>query len=335
MSKKSKNFQLEDIINVNIAESFKAKKSDNDEKSRISNNTKCGRENDFAECVQASRNECDAPCMSALLTTVYTALPRFEFPEDGSPITITATGETGELEPTAGSLTLPDFNYFVRLNNKVCDEARMLWPLVPMIGPIINKLSNNVAISNASSITGPATANFIGKLFFTLNLHVLSKRMIKDPAQQIPLLNTGTPSDGMCICNSVSSAVWSYKFDLIFAATADIGTGVTLPSGALIPATLVGMVIFCNTPNVPSSFVVIVFPSGTENFTFIPPYTPLTSTNFNLFLSGQFLALDPDSPNQFIFKIFSPAHYVSFVPPRRECGNDNSWVATTLAITNI
>jgi len=170
-----------------------------DKKSKHPEMQDCCCENDCAKCIVGSREACDAPEIDKLLNTVYTTIPHF-FTETGALIPLIGTTATAPY-------TFPDFNYYVALPCDSCDEIRLLWPLVWMIPQIIQRLR----------FTG---AGFV-KIRMVLN--VLSKKLIKDPAQLVPTLNTGGVNNGPCICDASSAAEYDYTF--LFAFTADRGIG--------------------------------------------------------------------------------------------------------------
>jgi len=99
---------------------------------------------------------------------------------------------------SASGYKFPDFNYYVSLPDHGTHEVRLLWPLVWMLPQLQQRLQGKF------SGTGPVTINLL--------LNVESERLIKDPAQPNPVLNTSGPNNGPCICDSNGLAVYNYDF---------------------------------------------------------------------------------------------------------------------------
>ena len=169
-----------------------------------------------AKCFLASHEACDVPEINKLVNTVYTTVPCFPFPENCTPITITNNPEYC-------------FNYYISLPCELCDEIRLLWPLVWMIPQIISKLQGK----------------FLGTGIVTVKLllNILSKKLIKAPAQANLILNTGGVINGPRICDSVAAAVYDYTF--IFSFVAGPGS----PSTASVLSTTSASYLTFSAPN--------------------------------------------------------------------------------------
>jgi hypothetical protein len=193
-------------------------------------------ENDCAECIQASREICDAPTITKLLTTVFTAIPHFKISESNTLVNL-----------TGNTFTLQDFNYYVKLPEKGIDEIRLLLPCVWMINALINKLRNKFSGTGAVSLT--------------FNLNVLAEQqLIKDPAQNVLILNTNNPINNLCACDVQPVAIWAYTFRFIV-------------NNGLLTNAVVTLII----PNNPDFLDILVTPSAG---------TVLMPNNFDLFLES-------------------------------------------------
>jgi len=111
------------------------------------------------------------------------------------------------LQPLTDGVAIPaspPVNYYVTLPRESCTEIRLLWPLTWMIPQLIQRLSNRY--------TGA------GLVSLQLVLNVLSKNLIKDPAQPQPLV-TGTNLACLCDDTSVASYDYTFTFSLVASAT--------------------------------------------------------------------------------------------------------------------
>jgi hypothetical protein len=282
----------------------------------------CCCECESAKCVIAACDPCDAPEINKLLNVVYTPIPHFPFPESGALVNLTTP-----------STYNPVFNYYVTLPcDQECGEVRLLWPFVWMIKEVVNRLAGRFTRS------GFVTVKFI--------LNVLSKKLIKDPAQLIPTLNVGGVTNGPCICETANAAQFDYTFNLRYEVVGD-ATFATLASGS--------SVVF-SYPNNSKLFDPIVL--GVPATFLIEPSTlelilPIrASPEFDLVFLGiqasilalvhivsdccnSSLDIEPtiNIPEVIGFiRVNSPALYFSFIP---SIDNDGYWVATNLENLNV
>lgn len=217
----------------------------------------------IAECVQATCNQCDAPVLTKLVNTIYTALPCFKFTESAGTVTLVAL-DNFTSPSTPYSLSV--FDYYVRLPNETHHEVRMLWPVVWMIPELINKLGTSRFIF--STLEGDSGQ--FGYVSFKINLNVLSSKIVKDPAQQGIILSTDNISNEFdnagvsCACKDVITT-WNYNFLLQFLPANTMG-------GA---GTLVGITIMVGTPSNSALYTIFITPPLNS-----PTGTPLTSNNF-------------------------------------------------------
>lgn len=224
--------------------------------SASTNANECSSDN-IAKCIQATCSQCDAPTISALLNTVYTALPRFKFTESSGTITFVSLDVfTSQSAP----YLLPTFDYYIRLADKSDHEIRMLWPIVWTIPELINQLGTSRFIF--SSVSGDVT----GYVSFRLNLNILSNKIITDPTQALPVLSTDLNDfTAGQTCGDVV-ATWAYNFVLAFIPTT--------PGNAAI---LNNIMITMYAPNNTLSATILVAPPAVS-----PAGTQLTSDNFTL-----------------------------------------------------
>lgn len=304
-------------------------------------------EPNYADCIVASKEACDAPEITKLVNTVYTTIPNFNFPQNGALVNISSN-----LEYT--------FNYYIKLPCESCEEIRMLWPLTWMVPQIIKKLTG---------FTGTGIVTII------LQLNVISKKLIKDPAQVTPTLNTGGIVNGICICDSSSPATYDYTFNLAFASS-ELGPSVlstTSPSTLTFSApnnpVVAQFAIDPNTlnliPQTQQSFINFIAASigiifiqfflvdldeivpllallGISNPTLTniidnSTGVPTVSVNGTLIVItgnpstlGSYSIVTPG-----IFPATSPAHYVSFVSSCGKNSNNNYWVATNIETSRV
>lgn len=283
------------------------------------NDNDCQCECDCAKCVVAGFESCDAPEIDKLLNTVYTTIPNFPFPDSAALISLTNT-------TTVNPFKFPDFNYYVTLpSDQQCGEVRLLWPLVWMIKEIVQRL--------AGRFTGT------GFVSVRLVLNVLSKKLIKDPAQIIPTLNTGGVNTGLCLCDTTNSAQFDYTFLFAFAQS-NTSAFSTLTQGSTV--TFSG-------PNIPSILTFSIDPVPSCGLSVQPTGSIVDPVNFALSLRVtadpaliNFLVLIDEIINSggeplipipvFIgsIPVNSPAHYYSFIPSCQQDCNDGFWVATNL-----
>jgi len=301
------------------------------------------------------------------LNVVYTLIPCLNLPEaNGGLVTLPATGTF--------SPACSPYNYYVNLADDVdCGERRLLWPIVWMIGELINRLSNRF------SGTGSVTLRF--------NLNILSKELIKAPAQAQPTLNTGGPANGPCICDSLSAATYDYVFVFNFvgsgSAASTLSSGsvtfsapnnpnvitfsITPSSGAILTATN----FVLNAPVQASSGLIAILFSLLESGGLLPlpipgllsgliiaalvslglVVPPAALLNISLDpITGEIVITFSDSSvaplritlAQFAsvfaagsIRVYSPAHYISFIPTVTDCDGDNFWIATNLETFNV
>ena len=143
-----------------------------------------------AQCLVAGNEACDAPVINKLVNTVYTTLSCFPFSENGMLTTINGTNEYC-------------FSYYISLPCEFNDEIRLLWPVTWIIPQLIQKLLGKFS----------GTGNVIVKFL----LNIMSKKIIKAPAQVTSTLNTGGIVNGPCVCDS-TSAVYDYTFNFAFVS---------------------------------------------------------------------------------------------------------------------
>lgn len=223
----------------------------------------CCCDNDCAKCVVASRDSCDAPVIDKLINTVYTNIPIFPLPLTGALIPLTGTTSTAPY-------SFPDFNYYVSLPcDDQCGEIRLLWPFVWMVQQIIQKLTR---------FTGT------GFVRVRLNLNVLSKKIIKDPAQLIPTLNTGGLNNGPCLCDSAPAVQYDYTFLLAFAESPTIGAPSVLTTGSTVTF---------SSPNNPRAEVFAIDPT-TLGLSHVVNSTASIAPLLFTFLSSMVLILPSD-----------------------------------------
>jgi len=302
------------------------------------NKKECCCEADCAKCIVASREACDAPEINKLINTVYTTIPCFQFPENGTLVPITGNNEY-------------DFSYYISLPCDSCDEIRLLWPLVWMIPQIIQRLKGRFSGT--------------GVVIVKLLLNVLSKKLIKAPAQAIPTLNTGGVVNGPCICDSSSAAVYDYTFNFNFTAVE--GGPSTVTGGILTfsaPNTPVAVTftitidpvtgaVTLALPNININLIAAILPlmplgsvlaflasvgiSSSALTTFITNLMNNSAASLTVTVVGNVITLTGSNETTISFTFpaqslstLSPAHYVSFVAScdKEEC--DGYWVATNI-----
>jgi len=299
---------------------------------------KCCKE--CADCLIASCDPCDPPEINKLLNVVYTKIPNLKFPDNGVLIPLGPTG-----------YSFQPFNYYVSLPDEGSHEVRLLWPLVWMIPQLITRLSGRFSGS------GPVTLK--------LNLNVDSKKLIKDPAQPVPTLNTGGPNNGPCICDTTGSAVFDYTF-LFNVVNGSVDTGFTSSVIFSIPSNGDGSRIVFNSLGdvvlaVPASNTLLLSllapftgaaavalgaaglnllatlgvtpPVGTTAATLLQVTSPLPGI-LSFTFSGNVTGTVPNfvsaTVNAGFIDITSPAHYISFIPSCEGDECDGSWFATYL-----
>jgi len=329
---------------------------------------------DCAECVVASRDACDAPEIDKLINTVYTVIPN-----NLTPVNF-----------TFGSIPVPNtpiiLNYYVKLACEACEEIRLLWPLVWMIPELFNRVNNKFSLPAPTLVNGvltPATATLTVELL----LHVISKKLIKDPAQANPTLNTGAPVNGPCICDTSSAATYDYTFNFTLegpvtgtvaglARVTDLQIIFSTPNNAAEQTIIVDVsganptfalaVPIIASPSVLNFFVAnLVFTIGIDSVLTLPLAALLESIGVTIpadaVIGSTLVTAVPGitpgtvivsfttggSPPEVItvtvpmediigtIPVFSPAHYVSFVPScdKDEC--DEFFVATNLGGINV
>lgn len=165
----------------------------------IKNKNKCDNELNCTKCLIASSEACDAPEINKLINTVYTIIPN-SFSFNNELININDNVEYC-------------FNYYIKLPRISYNEIRLLWPVIWMIPELIQKLQGKFIGS------GNITIKFL--------LNILSKKIIKAPAQNNLILNTGFNS---CMNNS---AIYDYTFNFPLIST----TGTSILNN-LLPWTL-------------------------------------------------------------------------------------------------
>jgi len=285
---------------------FEEKKNDND----------CCCECECAKCVVAGFEACDAPEINKLLNTVYTTIPNFPFPDNGTLITLAATS-------AAAPFAFPTFNFYVTLPcDEECGEVRLLWPLVWMIREIVQRLNGR--------FTGT------GFVSVRLVLNVLSKKLIKDPAQLIPTLNTGGVNNGPCICDSSNAAQFDYDFLFAFAPATPTSAFSTLTEGSTVAL---------SGPNNPAIATFFIDPATLALSLIVPPTAAFTSfvtiVDAILSMAGSgSIPIDPAILASLAvavgaIPVDSPAHYYSFIPSCEQDGCDGYWVATSLEFLHV
>lgn len=255
----------------------------------------CGCE--CAKCVVASCNICDVPEINKFLNTVYTTIPNFPFPNNS--VLINLNGTTQDLP-----LQLGEFNYYVALpHDQECGEIRLLWPLVWIIRELINKLRGRFSGSGFVSIR------------FVLN--VLSKKLIKDPAQAITTLNTDGITNGPCFCETANAAKFDYDFLFQF------GPNIATPA----VSELISASVRFSGPNVDNIITLHINPVTLALTLRIPPSLQLL----------EILSALGDIDLPFVGEIayHSPAHYYSFIPSCGQDACDRYWVATSLELVHV
>jgi len=283
------------------------KKQDNDD---------CCCECECAKCVVAAFEACDAPEIDKLLNTVYTTIPNFPFPDNGALITLATTTPTTPFR-------FPDFNYYVTLPcDEECGEVRLLWPLVWMIREIVQRL--------AGRFTGT------GFVAVRLVLNVLSKKLIKDPAQLIPTMNTGGINNGPCICDSSNAAQFDYDFLFAFAPATP---------GATISSLITGSTVTFSAPNIATIATFAIDPVTLKLSLLLPASPELTEflTEINdaiaalaSFIGSGVIPLPIAIPTiAASLPLDPPAHYYSFIPSCEQDGCDGFWVATSLEFLHV
>jgi len=284
-----------------------------------------------AACVTASPNPCNAPTIRDLVTTTYTRLPNFNFCDGGGLITIplvltTVPFYNGDTVTIAtGTYTLPTLDYYVRLDPCLKGEARILWPLVSLLQNLISQFSNRVSLTVP---TGEFTTTF-GYVNLTVNLNVLSSRVIKDPAQPTPIQNTGNGAGGPTVCENMGT--WSYNILLAF-------NGATTPATPVLTYIAIGL----GEPNFKPTIILDpgysrYLVEGYISLLGIPSRSstvPVTANNLTLY------NIFTPSPNTFdgvngnysypLALSVSPAQYISFVP-----SYDGTVTSTLLSSLNV
>lgn len=296
-------------------------KEECDEK-ELEEKKECCCECECAKCVVASFKSCDAPEIDELVNTVYTPIPRFFFPENGTTISL------GPFITPDTAFQLGTFNFYVTLPcDEDCGEVRLLWPLVWMIPEIVQRLNGRFTLPVG------ATEGFVRIIF---NLNVLSKRLIKAPAQLITTLNTGGVTNGPFICDASSAAIYDYNFLFRFVPSTIIP-----PPGMEVPAVLgTGSTVIFSTPNHPVAGAFLIDPvtfALALRIPIDPAFEAFFETLDELFgLAGSLITLDTIPDFIGAIPVSSPAHHVSFVPScDRNDGCDIFWVATNLSTLRV
>jgi hypothetical protein len=144
-----------------------------------------------------------------------------------------------------------------------------------------------------------------------LLLHVLSNELLKDPALASPILNTGSPTNGLCICNSTGSATWSYSFRFTL-------TG----AGSATAASITSLVIILSDP---SNSNVVMYNVNLNDFSLTQPVpigdTLVTFLSDNLMLGSG--AVIPSFVGE--LPVSDPAWRISFVPSCDSDGCNRFW----------
>jgi hypothetical protein len=270
------------VLNDYVESQKKGKKDKCDKTEKKDDKDDCECENDCGECVVAGREACDARVINKLLNVVYTTLPQ----------SLGRPGNSGLIELTSNPSPIT-LNYFVKLPCIGCDEIKLLWPLTWMIPEIFNRVNSRFT-APAGTIT----------LSVKLQLHVLSNELLKDPSKASPILNTGSPTNGICICNSTGAATWDYTFTFTLTST---GTGA---------ATVTALTVTLSDPTNPS---VVTFNVDLTDFSLTQP-VPISAA-FLTFLAetiGGSLLPIPTSVGD--LPVNDPAWNISFVP---SCDGDD------------
>lgn len=311
---KSKNLDLAFDETLNNLSNYVRKRKKNSKKEK---KCKCKFECECAKCVVAAFEQCKAPEIDKLINTVYTPIPNFN--ENIVPISLNNT-------TSANPFTLPDINYYVSLPcDKECGEIRLLWPLVWMIPEIAKRLN----IFTLTTILGPGGQVLPGFVKIRFVLNILSKRLVKNPAQIIPILNTGRIESGPHICNSVNIIQFDYDFLFRFGPSNRTVVGV-------FPAILDGLsIVNLSAPNNPIVETFSIDPENNFALSLDIPVDPILNA-FLQFIENQF-PNSPFLPTKLIvgsLPVFSPAHYISFVP---SCENDceKYWISTNIETTRV
>lgn len=163
------------------------------------------KECEYTDCIAANNNSCDAPEIDKYINIIYTSIPNFHFPQNGTLLNITNN-------------PIYNFNYYIKLPSQLCEEIRILWPLTWMIPQLVQKLNGK--------LTGT------GIIGINLSLDILSKKLIQDMALANPTLNTGNNTlidSSRGLCNSV--ATYDYLISLAYTGTSSASTlSTTIPS---------------------------------------------------------------------------------------------------------